>query len=188
MNSYLVGCDYNELNMHTPVWNLSSLGSKIYVKIPVTYCKYLISDMYDISNGASREVDIFDGKVKTDKYHPWIEIQTSILNMRSGKHIYKINFLDPITDTTCSLFISYVAQDDNPETNYIYMRDRGNTNTRDNDWKDGMYADNFYAKLSEKVEQTYGYDPLLFGEEVNFANYCSLCTLPNCNNCPYKEA
>lgn len=188
-NDVLIGCSYDQLIYHTPVLNISSLGSTIYIKIPESYCKYTLCDIYDISNKEPREVDFF-GKLQRDFDHPWIQLPVAIFNLRSGKHTYRFNFLDQITNTFETLFISYVSQDDDPETPYIYMSNRGNSTSSSNEWKDGTYVDTFYRNLREDTEQTYGYDPLLFGEYENITsyNYCSTCNLPNCNNCPYKEA
>lgn len=185
-NDILIGCDYNQLNLHTPVLNISSLGNSLHVKIPQAYCKYQLISIYDISGKEPREVNFF-GLITQDYNHPWIDIPLSILSLRSGKHIYRLDFYDSITDTVNATFISYVSQDDNPETSYIYMKNRGNADSSANTWKDGSYADEFYEQLREEVEETYGYDPLLFGEsEGNY--YCSMCALPTCDNCPYKEA
>lgn len=183
----LIGCEYNQLKMHTPVLNLSSLGSVLYIQIPQELCKYQLCSIFDLSSKSPREVDFF-GKISQDHDHPWIDIPVEILNLRSGKHTYRLDFLDLDTTTYHRIFISYVAQDDNPETPYIYMKNRGNT-SEDNSWKDGKYADDFYNKLRSEVEATYGYDPLLFAEsESSVPAYCSTCNLPSCENCPYKEA
>lgn len=192
----LVGCDYDQLNMHTPVLNLSALGGFLWMQIPVGFCKYQLFEIYDISDKVSREV-AFYGKIHQDHDHPWLQIPTEILDLKSGKHTYRFDFLDVISNVYNTIFISYVIQDDNPLTSYVYMENRGNTSEEDNSWKDGQYADDFYENLRESVEETYGYDPLLFAESEgaysdssnsDSYNYCSTCTLPSCENCPYKEA
>lgn len=179
----LTGCSYNQLNMNTPIFNISSLGSYLPMKIPKEFCKYQLCGIYDLSNGSPREVNFF-GKISQDFFHPWIDLPCEILDLNSGKHTYRFDFLDVTCDVSCQLFASYVAQDDDPATPYVYMSNRGNT-SEDNSWKDGKYADDFYTDLRKEVEQTYGYDPLLFGESLS--GPCATCTLSSCDNCPYKE-
>lgn len=185
----LVGCEYNQLVSNTPVLNIFALGPTVWVQIPVQYKKYDLFEIHDISGKVSREVDFF-GKAKFDHDHPWIGLPIEIFNLRSGKHIYKLVFLDTETNLQHLTFISYVSQDDNPETSYIYMKNRGNNDPEGNTWKDGKYADTFYENLRQEVEQTYGYDPLLFGETTSSwgsYNYCSTCVLPTCEQCPYRQ-
>lgn len=180
-------CEYHELSANTPVLNLSSLGNYLWARIPVEYKHYQLIDMYDASGNELREVDFF-GKIEMDHDHPWIGIPVTILDIHAGKHIYRFNFYDPSTGSYSSLFLSYRAQDDNPVTPYIYMPNRGNTSVENNSWKDGSYAEDFYRDMSSKVDyQVTGYDPLLFGEELNIGNYCSNCVLTSCENCPYKQ-
>lgn len=183
----LVGCEYSQLKMNTHLLNISSLGSVFYIQIPKEYCKYQLCSIYDLSGKAPREVDFF-GKIQQDHNHPWIDVPVSIFNLRSGKHIYRLDFLDIACNVYHRIFVSYISQDDNPETPYIYMPDRGNVSKEDNSWKDGSYAEDFYIKQREEVEATYGYDPLLFAEsEINTSAYCSICNLSSCENCPHKE-
>lgn len=183
----LVGCEYNQLKMHTPMLNISSLGGIFYIQIPNEYKRYQLCSIYDLSGKSPREVDFF-GKVQQDHSHPWVDVPVEVFSLRSGKHIYRLDFLDIECNLYHRLFVAYIAQDDNPETPYVYMQGRGNTSVEDNSWKDGSYADEFYSKQRAEVEATYGYDPLLFAEsELNAPVYCSTCNLPSCENCPYKE-
>lgn len=134
----LKACNYNDLNKHTPVFHLSALEQYMWVKIPKQFDSYSLYSIDDISGLDSKEVDFYD-KVFKDDCHPWLKIPVSILDIRSGKHIYKLRFADPNSEEIFDVYISYVCQDDNPETPYIYMSGRGNTTT--NTGKYGSYVD-----------------------------------------------
>lgn len=157
----LTGCSYNQLNKYTPVLNLNSLDSCLLVSIPKKFCRYSLYQIMDLSSKSPREVNFF-GKIQQDPDHPWLTIPLEILDVKSGKHTYKIVFYDSCTSSFESIFISYISQDDNPETPYIYMDNRGNINPADNSWKDGKYSDEFYEEMCKEYEATYGYDPRKF--------------------------
>lgn len=161
MPTVLASCAYNELNRHTPVLNLNSMDSCILVSIPKKLCKYTLYQIMDLSDKSPKEVNFY-GKIQQDPDHPWLTIPLEILNVRSGKHTYKIVFYDSFHSSFESVFISYISQDDNPETPYIYMSGRGNADSNDNAWKDGKYSDEFYDEMCKEYEATYGYDPRKF--------------------------
>ena len=47
------------------------------------------------------------------------------LNLKSGKHTYRLMFVERYTDTDFSLYFSYIIQDDSPEKPYVYMKEDG---------------------------------------------------------------
>lgn len=180
----LVGCEYNELNKFTPVLNLNSLQGAIWMSIPKVLSKQRLYEIHDISKQVSREVNFF-GKIEQDYDHPWLRIPIEILNVRSGKHTYKFIFLDPVSGEFTNLFMSYISQDDNPETPYVYMEGRGNAVPEANKWKDGKYSEDFYNELRKNVEENYGYDPLMYSG-YSKESICAMCTTHDCSSCPYK--
>lgn len=180
----LIGCDYKNLNKNTPVFNLSSLQSFIWMSIPKYLNRCKLYEIYDLSHQAQKEVDFY-GKIHQDFNHPWIQIPTEILDLKSGKHIYKFCFLDERMNQFHNIFVSYISQDDNPETPYVYMEGRGNKNHDANVWKDGQYSEEFFEKMRETIKQNYGYDPFQYNNYTQL-DYCSRCTTYDCQNCPYK--
>lgn len=181
----LFGCEYNELNKYTPVLNLNSLQGTIWMSIPKKLCKFQLYEVHDISKQVSKEVDFYN-KIERDSDHPWMRIPLDILNLRSGKHVYKFIFYDPRSNEFYNLFMSYISQDDNPETPYVYMKGRGNPNPDTNTWKDGKYSEDFFNDLRKDVEDTYGYDPLMYSG-YSKSDYCSMCTTYDCDNCQYNK-
>lgn len=183
MENILIACEYKELNANTPVFNLSSLQNYFWVQVPKKLCKYKLYEMYDLSHPIIKEVNFY-GKIIQDVDHPWIKIPLEILDMKSGKHTYKLCFLDTQNENSANTFISYISQDDNPETPYVYMQGRGNPLHDANKWKDGMYSDEYLKELQETIIENYGYDPFAYSGYTQ-SDYCAMCTTYNCDNCPY---
>lgn len=181
----LVGCNYDELNKFTPVLNLNSLSGSIWMSIPKRVNTFTLYEIYDISKQKSREVDFY-GKIHQDFDHPWLRIPLQILDMRSGKHTYKFVFYDTKSSEFYNIFMSYICQDDNPETPYVYMDGRGNPNPDANIWKDGQYSEDFYNQLRKNIEDTYGYDPLMYSN-YSSTDYCAICTTYNCSDCSHRK-
>lgn len=123
----LEGCLYEDLAKHTPIFNIYALDDCVWVHLPSWIQRYKLMSIHDISGQFSKDVIFNNANVIQDHPKPWIKISTSLLDLRSGQHVYKLTFRDKkMTDNTPSIFISYIAQDNNPKTPYIYMPHRGN--------------------------------------------------------------
>ena len=183
MENILIACSYDQLNINNKIFNLNSLGDSFWVRIPKNLTKYNLFQIYDISGKLPREVNIF-GRIHQDHEHPWIQLPLDILDVKSGLHTYKLDFLNPFSYDKETIFIRYTSQDDNPETPYVYMKDRKNPNHEANIWKDGKYADEYFEQLNRSIEATYGYNPETYSTYTN-EEYCSHCTSYNCDNCPH---
>ena len=140
-------------------------------------------EIYDLSGSVSKEVNFY-GKISQDLEHPWIRIPLEILDMKAGKHTYKLCFLNTCNNEAINTFISYISQDDNPETPYVYMTGRGNPVHDANTWKDGKYSEDYFKDFRQTIIENYGYDPFAYNGYTQ-ENYCSICTTYDCNNCPY---
>lgn len=125
--SLLIACEYDKININTKIFNKDALGSGVWINLPAYFSCFAISKIIDISKQKYEEVPFDASTVMQDYPHPWIRIDTSILDLVSGMHVYKLVF-EPIPKNgmSDSIYISYIIQDDNPETPYIYMPDRGN--------------------------------------------------------------
>jgi hypothetical protein len=155
------------------------------MSIPKRLNRCRLYEIYDLSKPASREVNFY-GKITQDEDHPWLRIPLEILDMRSGKHTYKFSFLDERSNEFINTFVSYISQDDNPETPYVYMKGRGNTHHDANAWKDGSYSDDYFKNLQKAIIENYGYDPFSYND-YSQSDYCSRCATYDCDNCPYKS-
>ena len=125
--SLLIACEYDKININTKVFNKDALASGVWVNLPAYFSSFALSKIIDISKQKYEEVEFDADTVMQDYPHPWVRIDTSILDLVSGMHIYKLVF-EPIPKNGMSdaVYIAYIIQDDNPETPYVYMPDRGN--------------------------------------------------------------
>lgn len=125
--SLLTACEYDTINVNTKVFNKDALSSGLWVNLPAYVSGLALTKIIDISNQKYEEVKFDASTVIQDYPHPWVRIDTSILDLVSGMHMYKLIFEPiPTNGMSKSVYIAYILQDDNPETPYIYMPDRGN--------------------------------------------------------------
>lgn len=128
----LEGCLYEDLVAHTKVFNLHALDEYIWILLPSWIRNYTLKSIHDISGQLSENVEFDETDVRQDYPRPWLRISKSLLKVESGQHTYKLDFrTEPETEDSPSIFISYIIQDNNPKTPYIYMPNRGNPDTVD---------------------------------------------------------
>lgn len=125
--SLLIACEYDKININTKIFNKDALSSGVWVNLPPYVSALALKSIIDISKQKYEEVEFSADTVMQDYPHPWVRIDAGILDLVSGMHIYKLVF-EPIPENgySESAYIAYIIQDDNPETPYVYMPDRGN--------------------------------------------------------------
>ena len=109
--------DYTELSCNRKVINRSNMPPIVHINLP----DYVVNNHYilnTISEVDSDESLSFDCCFPT----PWIDIMSSNLNCSSGMHTYRLTFLDSQNSDVLYMYFSYIIQDDNPDTPYIYMK------------------------------------------------------------------
>ena len=141
----LEACRFEELNQNTPVFNIYALDSGIWIHVPSWLKGYSLINILDISAQFPVEVAFTSSTLAQACFHPWIRISTSILDLTSGQHVYKLIFRNKSHKCESqSAFVSYIARDNNPKTPYIYMPNRGNptdTNTKDYNYTEEYVTD-----------------------------------------------
>ena len=108
-----------DLSSHTEVINLAEIPEIICIKLPDSLPRDMeLSGIFDLN--ANKDIEFID-HVTRDEHRPWIDIQSSILDLSVGQHVYKLTFskIGIILNATC--WFSYIIQDNHPETPYIYM-------------------------------------------------------------------
>ena len=125
--SLLIACEYDKININTKLFSKDALSSGVWVNLPAYVSALVLTNIIDISRQKYEEVGFDADTVFQDYPHPWVRIDTGVLDLVSGMHIYKLVF-EPIPNNGISetVYITYIIQDDNPETPYVYMPDRGN--------------------------------------------------------------
>ena len=114
---------YNDIAKCCRVLNPKYLNYFIYGRLnPTLTDKYVLVDVRETTDPDSTIwLNAFIKESPT-----WIKINSTLINKSIGQHIYKFTFVDTQTDDTFSQYLSYIIQDDNPETPYIYMKREDN--------------------------------------------------------------
>lgn len=117
----LRACKHSDLPKHTKVINKSELPYFFWIRIPSEIAKRF--ELYKLEEVGRCETEIkYLGSLSQEFRRPWIRIVANILDVDPGQHIYKMSFVDKMSDDIAYVFFSYILQDDNPEKPYIYMR------------------------------------------------------------------
>lgn len=121
----LNACDYNELYKNTKIFSIDQLDTDLMIKLPASCANVMLYEMINISKSDTQE-DVFIGELKRDPGRLWLDLKLHLLDLSSGKHMYKLKFTDEYNRRHITLYFAYIIQDDNPITPYIYMPGRGN--------------------------------------------------------------
>lgn len=114
-------CKYSELACNTPVINKNSLDSYIWIRVPSEISREFVLFQVDELVPEFKEFK-FLNVIEQQCSKPWFKADINEMNLDSGQHVYKMSFVNRITNDTCSLYFSYIIQDDNPDKPYIYMK------------------------------------------------------------------
>ena len=113
--------NYNEIYKVNKVLNVKYLEYYIYAKLdPTLSDKYFLYDVREVVGSQKVPKRAWINAFVKDS-PTWIKINTSLINTEVGQHIYKLSFVNRENDITCSQYICYTIQEDNPDTPYIYM-------------------------------------------------------------------
>ena len=122
----------SDIPLHTKIYNSKDFSDVVCVKLPPQMPRDM--DLIDIYNlNTSEELDFIDF-VTRDENKPWIDIQSSILDVTAGQHVYRMTFGKEDCKLNATCWFSYIIQDNNPEKPYIYMK-------RDDDGGDSGSSD-----------------------------------------------
>jgi hypothetical protein len=122
----------SKLPSHTAVYNAKDINDIICIKFPLIVPRdYQLASIYDLNS--DKELD-FDDFVTRDENRPWIDINSSILDLTPGQHVYRMILSKPDSRLTATCWFSYIIQDNFPEKPYIYMdRDEDNPDSSSSD-------------------------------------------------------
>lgn len=119
----LQSCRYEDLAKHSKVFNLSTLDYHLWIYMNPE----AVRDAYFYK---AEEIgpDADNSKIFEDTFIRegiWLRVNMQYLNLKPGKHTYRLMFVERYSDTDFSLYFSYIIQDDNPEKPYVYMKEDG---------------------------------------------------------------
>ena len=117
----LVASSYENISKNSLVINLSELDYFLYVKLepPLTSQWYLYRIEEKMKDGSLKKMR-FPETVRKES-PTWLKFKTDFLNKEIGMHLYKVTFVDTVTDVITSLWFAYIIQNDNPDKPYVYM-------------------------------------------------------------------
>lgn len=120
-NFVLVACESTESGRDVPVWQLQVLPRTIMVEVDLPNrddCALVSLSEIGI-NG--RPLDVSDDLTRNiETSGPVYIIQTDLLNIRSGYHLYQMQFIDKITDEPIYRYFAY-SMTGIQNDNYKYM-------------------------------------------------------------------
>ena len=112
---------YDSLS-NTTVINKNGIEFYIWLKLPDDTCNQLsLFEVIDFNYASGPKNIDFSTKLFRENHRPWIRLESSMLNLDVGYHIFRFRFVDIDLDDYISFYFSYVVQDDNPDKPYMYM-------------------------------------------------------------------
>lgn len=116
---------HHQVASFSKVFSLPEVEYFLYVRIPAeitkTYELYQVSEIRD-----EAEVLCDKNLWEHDPSRIWYRFHSEKLNLNTGYHMYRLSFVNVFHNETCTLYISYVIQNNKPEKPYNYM-DKDNT-------------------------------------------------------------
>lgn len=121
---------YEDALTYSVIINKNQIEYYMWFELPHDLSKYLsLYEIVEIKSEKDSGVLNFDGKLMRECKKPWIRVETSLLNMEVGYHIYKLSFFDIKINDTVALYFAYRIQTDNPDkSSYVYMKRGDKTN------------------------------------------------------------
>lgn len=112
--------DYSYVQTCVKIINTHTIPNKVVVKVPkLLSSNYVLYEVKQILPDTG-EVD-FSFCIEKKSGHPWMDIIPEFFDWTIGQHMYKFSFVNIYTNETCSAYLTYRSQQDNPERPYAYM-------------------------------------------------------------------
>ena len=123
----LNACEYKDIVSNTPVFNKDQVDYFVWILVDADILRrctlYQVDEITDKGPRPANPAAI------VPDLNCWLRGTFPLMNGEVGQHIYKLMFVEPATDTSFSLYISYIIQDKNANKPYIYM-DRSDEDKR----------------------------------------------------------
>lgn len=118
----LIASTHKDIGRNNKVFNLAELEYFLYVQLepPLSTVWYMYKVEEKQKDGTLKELAPFQDAVERES-PTWLKFRTDFLNKEIGLHVYKLTFVDTITNTLVTLWFSYTIQSDNPDKPYVYM-------------------------------------------------------------------
>lgn len=120
---------YETALINSRVINMNQIGQFLWLELPHSKARFMeLCGVTELKSCAETVVD-YTEKITWDCNKPWIKVESSLLNLNPGYHVYKFSFIDTQVDDIVCLYFTYHIQIDNPDkSSYIYMKREENDN------------------------------------------------------------
>lgn len=111
---------YEDLPKHSKVFNKSQMEYHLWIYLnpeDVRGCYFVQAE--EIGPNADNSTIYPDTFVREGQC--WIRVNFGYISKNPGKHTIKLSFVEKMTSTDFSLYVSFYVQDDNPDKPYVYM-------------------------------------------------------------------
>ena len=114
---------HKQLPSRTRIFSIHDMEYYLWIRVNPEIAKnYTLYGLDEV--GSTKKYDINLGDIC---YHEtnriWYRLNSMMLNRNSGQHVYRMHFVNRQTESTISLYFSYIVQTENPEKPYLYMPD-----------------------------------------------------------------
>jgi len=117
----LQACRYEDLAKFCKVFNLSTLDYHLWIYLDPTDGRDTYFQKAEEIGPQADNSNIYpDTFIRESQC--WIRVNFGFLNLKPGKHTYRLYLVNRYESTDFSLYFSYYIQDDNPEKPYVYMK------------------------------------------------------------------
>lgn len=112
---------YKDLSSVTKIFNLDTTEYYLWVHLPEEFNRDW--NIYEVREMGKYNLEVKTSLFDREMFKPWVRFILPALNMDVGKHIYKIHLVNKTNEDVVALYFSYIIQNDNPKTPYIYMKE-----------------------------------------------------------------
>ena len=112
-----IACDYKDVGHHSPVFNKKLLDGYIWVELPDVSKNFVFTSIEQIQPSQAAVSDV--SSIIQDNI--WLKVPIDLLDINTGKKLYKICLKHKCIDDVMSLYFGYNIQDDSPDRPYVYM-------------------------------------------------------------------
>lgn len=115
----LNACKYSDISKNTLVLNKNQLEYFVWILVEADIMR--TCTLYQVDEVLPEGCKPAMPCAIVPDLNCWLKGTVHLMNTEVGQHTYKLMFVERATDTTFSLYISYIIQDDDVRKPYIYM-------------------------------------------------------------------
>lgn len=115
----LNACQYSDIAKNTPVLNKNQLEYFIWILVDADIMR--TCTLYQVEEVLPEGCRPINPAAIVPDLNCWLRATSPLINTEVGQHTYKLLFVEGVSNTAFSLYVSYIIQDDDAKKPYIYM-------------------------------------------------------------------